>query len=178
MNSELTRIEAQACQATPISLVVVPWSILFMADDAFPPSCTVTSAEADSDMEFRTWNRSGQLTSMEHLNKGYPGCKNWPGRRQKTRRGLGSWGNELEKKKRKGQMNEKMKNSPNQNKTNQSTTKQKKMKQAKTKDGGTDKETETYKGRDEKRTRLKNTWTGFREFFRGLSVRLLRLSDE
>jgi hypothetical protein len=59
----LTRIEAGACKATGLALVVVPESTLFISGDAFPHSCAVTLAGSDSDAEFGAWNRVRQLGS-------------------------------------------------------------------------------------------------------------------
>jgi hypothetical protein len=41
-HSELECIEQEAFDATPLSLVVIPESASFVADDAFPSCCTVT----------------------------------------------------------------------------------------------------------------------------------------
>jgi hypothetical protein len=51
----LTRIEARAFAVTCLSLVVVPVSVSFIADAAFPLHCNVTLASGNSNMAFRQW---------------------------------------------------------------------------------------------------------------------------
>jgi hypothetical protein len=60
-DSELTRIKAEACSQTSLSLVIVPGSTFFTAGDAFPGSCAVTLAGSDCDAEFRAWNKRRQF---------------------------------------------------------------------------------------------------------------------
>jgi hypothetical protein len=57
----LTRIEARACSETNMSLAVVPGSVSFIANNAFPLSCTVTLVGSDCDGEFRASHRGGHL---------------------------------------------------------------------------------------------------------------------
>jgi hypothetical protein len=67
-DSELTRIEAQAFEETDLHLVVVPVSTSFIAGDAFPRHCDLTSALADSDTKLSEWNlrrRSGMSDAFE-----------------------------------------------------------------------------------------------------------------
>jgi hypothetical protein len=61
----LTRIEARVFQETRLSLVVIPASTWFIADDAFHPSCAVMLAESDCDAELNAWNRNRQFDSSK-----------------------------------------------------------------------------------------------------------------
>jgi hypothetical protein len=56
IDSELIRIETRAFTGTRLSLVVVPGSTSFIAGNAFPHDCAVTSAGADCDADLREWN--------------------------------------------------------------------------------------------------------------------------
>jgi hypothetical protein len=72
-DSELTRVQAGAFAGTNLSLVVVPGSTSFIAGDAFPPSCAITSAWPDSDAGLSEWNlrrRSGSSDAFERKPRG------------------------------------------------------------------------------------------------------------
>jgi hypothetical protein len=64
-SSELTRIETGTFAATQLHLVVVPESTSFIAGDAFPRHCAVTSVLANSNAKLREWNLGRRLGSSD-----------------------------------------------------------------------------------------------------------------